>query len=89
MAVVRYVGGLGAGHHPHGWPAPETRTPGGDGATPGEAARPGRGGQPSAVPQSYNRCRARGLLPAGALSAAIDATTGRRWDPWPNLSASP
>jgi len=19
MAVVRYVGGLGAGHHPHGW----------------------------------------------------------------------
>ena len=59
MAVVRYVGGLGAGHHPHGWPAPETRTPGGDGATPGEAARPGRGGQPSAVPQSYNRCRAR------------------------------
>jgi hypothetical protein len=30
---------------------------------PGGAARPGRGGQPSAVPQSYNRCRARPCYP--------------------------
>jgi hypothetical protein len=34
---------------------------------PGGAARPGRGGQPSAVLQSYNRCRAR---PCYSLTAA-------------------
>src|SRR5215211_7462519 len=59
MAVVRYVGASGPATIPMAGPAPETRRPGGDGAIPGEAARPGRGGRPSAVPQSYNRCRAR------------------------------
>ena len=70
-------------------PAPETRTPGGDGATPGEAARPGRGGQPSAVPQSYNRCRARPCyllahLPRRSMPQQDeDGTRG------PNVSAPP
>ena len=63
-------------------PAPETRTPGGDGATPGE--RHGRGGGPTlSCAAVLQPLPSQGLLPASALSAAIDATTGRRWDPWP------
>jgi hypothetical protein len=46
MAVVRYVGASGPATIPMAGPAPEARTPGGDGATPGEAARPGRGANP-------------------------------------------
>jgi hypothetical protein len=54
-------------------------------AMPGGAARPGRGGQPAAVPQSYNRCRARLCYPL-TTPAATDATTGRHGDRQPGFA---
>jgi hypothetical protein len=58
-------------------------------AMPGGAARPGRGANPAAVPQSYNRCRARPCYPLAHLRRRSMPRQDEAGTRGPNVSAWP
>src|SRR5215218_10818226 len=79
-------GGLGAGHHPHGWAGARGERQAVTEAMPGGAARPGRGGPTLSRAAVLQPLPSQALLSADDTFAATDATTGRHGDRQPRFA---